>query len=70
MNEFYVVWLDGGEEYFFKNRDNAHKFLWQTYLNNLFGLETDEDIEKAKQELNELSIIDGVGSIWTDGFED
>ena len=70
MNEFYIVWLDSGEEYFFKNRDNAHKFLWQTYLNNLSGYETDADINKAKEELNELSMIVGVGSIWTDGFED
>ena len=70
MNEFYIVWLEGGEEYFFKNCDNAHNFLWQVYLNNLSGLKTGEDIEKAKQELNELSIIDGVGSVWISGFED
>ena len=44
--------------------------MWQSYLNNLSGYETDADINKAKEELNELSMIDGVGSIWTDGFED
>ena len=72
MNEFYVVSLSeiDGEFYFFKNRDNAHAFLWQSYLNNLSGYETDIDINEAKQELNELSMISGVGSIWTDGFED
>lgn len=70
MNEFYVVSFDCGLLYFFKNRDKAYDFLWQNYLNNLSGYETDADINKAKEELNELSMIVGVGSIWTDGFED
>ena len=70
MNEFYVVSFEYGELYFFKNRDKAHDFLWQSYLNNLSGWETDADINKAKEELNEFSMIDGIGSIWTDGFED
>lgn len=70
MKEFYCVWTEDGEAYFFKNKDNAYKFLWQTYLDNTSGYETDEDIEKAEWELYELSMITGVGELCVTGFED
>ena len=69
MNEFYSVVFDDGEEFFFRNRDHAHEFLWQTYLNNC-GDESDEDRAKAKQELNDFSLIQGIGVVYTNGFED
>ena len=69
-NEFYSVSIDDGEEYFFKSRDKAHAFLWQTYLNNCAGFESEEDIQKAREELNDFSTIQGIGAVFTFGFED
>lgn len=70
MNEFYAVGLANNEICFFRNRDNARTFLWKTYLHLTTGNESDEEIEKARAELNEFSEIEGVGRIYTTGFED
>lgn len=70
MNEFYVVGLKHDGIFFFRNRDNARDFLWQMYLYQTNGNEPDEEIEKARAELNEFAEIEGVGRIYTTGFED
>ena len=70
MNEFYAVGLESNEICFFRNRDNARAFLWKAYLRQTTGNETDEEIEKARAELNEFAEIEGVGRIYTTGFED
>lgn len=69
-NEFYNVNLDDGENYYFKNKDNAFNFLWQVYLDNCADRETDEQIKEAKHQLYEFYLIDGVGIIYVVGFED
>ena len=70
MKEFYKVELEYGEIFYFRNRDNAHDFLWQSFLNCMNGFETAKEIQAAKDELNEFSMISEVGMIFTCGFED
>lgn len=69
MNEFYVVELTHGEAHYFKNKDKAFEFLWQAYL-NLAEYDTEEDVEIARECLNEYYYIDGIGDICVIGFED
>lgn len=69
MNEFYMVDFTLGETYYFKNKDKAFEFLWQAYL-NLAEYDTEEDMEIARECLNEYYYIDGIGDICVIGFED
>ena len=68
QNEFYYAEYEYGA-YFFRNKDNAFKFLWQEYLSLCGDLE-DKYIQEAFEELNETYAIDGFGSIRVCGFED
>lgn len=70
MSEFYCVCIDDGTMYFFKDKDNARNFLWQAYLDNCSGYETDEDLAKAKMQLNMIDMITGIGVLAVSGFED
>ena len=70
MSEFYCVCIDDGTMYFFKNKTNARNFLWQTYLNNCPGEEGTEEEARAKTELNEIDMINGIGTLYVSDFED
>lgn len=68
-NEFYCVHLEYGEDYYFKDKDKAYDFLWQTYLNNC-TYESDDEMRDAKEQLNFFSYIEGIGDLRVCGFED
>ena len=70
MREFYSIHLEDGEIFYFQNKNKARDFLWKTYIDNMSGYETDEDVEKAQWEWCELDMISGVGILYTDCFED
>ena len=69
MREFYVLDLDCGELYYFKNKDNATKALWHLYIDNCAS-ESDEMKEAAKRQFEEFSFIEGIGSVYSESFED
>lgn len=68
-NKFYLVSLDNGIEYYFKDRDKAHDALWNIYLNNC-KYETEDENQEAFEQLNNSSLIDGIGIIYCVHFED
>lgn len=68
---FYEVHVFNGEKWlFFKEIDNALDALWQAYLRQMNGDETDEEIDDAKKELEAFWMIESVGIIYTRGFSD
>ena len=70
MNEFYAVIFYGGDEFFFKDREKAFAFLWQTFLNSLTGRESEVFIAEARNEMYEFYIINNFGEVRVVGFED
>jgi len=69
QNEFYMVEFDWGEQHYFKDKDKAFAFLWQSYLNDS-AYNNDEEMEADRNSLNENYYIDGYGSVNVRGFED
>ena len=69
MNEFYMVQFAWGAPYYFKDKDKAFNFLWQTYLNDA-SYNTEEEMEAARKSLNEDYYIDEFGGVYVLGFED
>ena len=72
-NEFYCVEFEEGNTFgemrFFKNKDNAYNYLWQSFLNKHGDLD-DRYIETARNELNNDMMIVCFGYIHVLGFED
>ena len=68
-NEFYCVIGAEFDERYFKNKDNAYKYLWQQYL-NAHGDESESILFEMKEMMNEYAMIDGFGYINVYGFED
>ena len=70
MNEFYVVKFDWQFfPFYFKDKDKALAFLWQSYLNDA-SYETEEEMEAARESLNKNYNIDRFGGVYTVEFED
>lgn len=72
MKEFYCVCTDWGE-YYFQNEENAIAYLWNEYLlylRNLDIAKTQKELDKMKEQLNDLYYIDDVGEIKIVEFED
>ena len=69
MREFYVLDLDCGEMYYFKNKENARKALWHLYEENC-SYESDELKEAAKRQFDEFGFMESIGSVYTEYFED
>ena len=67
--EFYCVAFDYGDDFYFKSRERAKEFLWQTYLVRC-PHETEEDNLKAMEELQEDGSIQAIGIVYTYDFED
>lgn len=73
MNEFYMVQFAWGAPYYFKDKDKAFNFLWQTYLNDACYDNEEEyalGMEAARKSLNENYYIDEFGGVYVLGFED
>lgn len=70
MNEFYSVYLKNGEVHYFKNKEVARKFLWQSYLNFMTGDETERDIENARYNFENFDLISEAGILYVEHFED
>lgn len=69
MNEFYIVEFTLGEAHYFKNKDKAFEFLWRAYLNSP-ECNSEEEMDTARECLNEYYYIDGIGDIYVVSFED
>ena len=69
MNEFYEVGFEWGETYYFRDKDKAFEFAWQSYLNNA-SYNTEEEMEADRKSLNEDYRIDNFVYIDVKGFED
>lgn len=71
QNEFYCVeYLDEDDSpCYFKDKDRAFNFLRQKFL-DICGDVSEEDINKALDELNEFYEIKNFGFIQVCGFED
>ena len=70
MKEFYSVEFDNRDVVYFKDRTKALEFLWQEYINSLYGDESDEEIDVARNELNIYDEILGFGGVYTECFKD
>lgn len=70
MKEFYSVELDNRDVFYFKDRAKALEFLWQEYINHLYGDESDKEIDVARNELNIYDAILGFGGVYTEYFKD
>lgn len=69
QNEFYMVEFDWGDTYYFRNKDNAFVFAWQSYLNDA-PYSTEEEMEADRKSLNENYYIHGFVCINVRGFKD
>lgn len=69
MNEFYCVDIYWGDRRYFRFKDAAFKYLWQTYL-GIYGDSSDEVLAESKEELNEFYRINDFGEVQVCGFED
>ena len=68
-NEFYKIEFECGEDKYFKNKDKAFDYLWQSFLND-GDYSSDEEINAARNELNEFYYIDGFAWLKVLGFVD
>lgn len=69
MNEFYEAEFIWGVRYYFRNKDNAFAFAWQSYLNNA-SYNDEEEMEADYKSLNENYYIHGFVRINVKGFDD
>lgn len=69
QNEFYIVEFDWGDPHFFRDKDNAFAFAWQSYLNDA-PYNTEEEMEADRKSLYEDYYIDGFVYLNVRGFDD
>ena len=68
-NEFYRTEIEGYCDHYFRDKEKAFTYLWQSFLRD-YGDLPEEDIEEAANQMNELYFIEDYGAVYVCGFCD